>query len=159
MTTEAKDKLLSAPDKFIVLTHALRHVLRVDGGRCVLVGSAALAIRNIRDVNDLDVIVDQELFELLCARARTLVDAEKVVAFEYDHDKLAVQTSRGVIQISTDFYNFAKGANISVEELGRDADRWFTWAVISLPHFKRFKTAMGRMKDLEDLELLKQKGL
>ena len=110
----------------------------------VLVGSAALATRGIRDVRDLDVLASGEMFHYLRGRSPTdVID-----------DQLAFQTPSGVIQVGTRMVSFGRKSGLTSFDIRRAAERWESWWVISLEHLQEFKRTVDRDKDREDLRLI-----
>lgn len=112
----------------------------------VLVGSAVLAVRGIRDVRDLDVLASPEVFAYLkgCEPA------------DQTEDEVAFRSARGVIQIGTKMVSFAKGSSLTAFDVRQGSRIWQKWRVMSLEHLKDFKRAVGRQKDLEDLQLIRR---
>ncbi len=129
------EKICLDPDRPLYVRDAL-----------VLVGSAVLATRGIRDVRDLDVLASGELFHYLRGRSPT----------EVIDDQLAFMTPVGVIQVGTRLVSFARGSSLTSFDVFRDAERWKGWRVMSLEHLEEFKRAVGRQKDQEDLHLIKE---
>jgi hypothetical protein len=134
-------------ERFIKLLAHL-HALGVDSQRVVLIGSAPLAIRNLRDVNDLDVLCTPDQFDKLRRHASEL---------QYD-DCAAIQTPFGVIQVSSNLAYFT-ATDVTEEAAFTDADHWGGWLVLSLKHCVAIKKGAMREKDMDDLQLLHERGL
>jgi hypothetical protein len=132
--------------KFALLLEGLEKIVGPEDA--VLVGSAPLAIREIRDVNDLDVLVRSEVFDVLREVSGVLGDgADRMVVF---------QTPEGLsIQITDRLLNHAATAGITEEDVWSAAEEWRNWRVLNLQQCRRIKEATRREKDYEDLALIR----
>lgn len=133
-------KIKSTP-RYIALKRELAKL--VSTSACVLVGSAALAARGIRDVNDLDVIVDSTTLEALRPKATEALGT-----------CLAFKTLAGTIQISDRIEDHAPGVRCDSRAMMMRADDFGSGRVISAADLRTLKKALGRDKDLEDLRLM-----
>lgn len=113
-----------------------------------LLGSAILAIRGVRDVQDLDVLATPDTMHRLWP-----------VATEAERYAIAFKTPHGAIQISDRLSEFGLCRSITAEVVREKAEHWQGWRVISLDTLKQAKRIRGQDKDHEDLRLLKEMGL
>ena len=138
------------PVHFMALLNELARL--TDPSRVILVGSAAMAVRGIRDVNDLDV---------LAASVRVDEIRNKAPGCFGTEDAVAVQTPAGVIQAATSMRVFAAASPIETVDVADGADQWRGFLpeskdirTIGLVHLVAFKKAVAREKDLADIELI-----
>ena len=109
----------------------------------MVVGSGAMAARGIRDAGDVDVLVTQDVFDSLERggdwRLEIRSDGQKVI-------------KRGICEICTDFtcgrYQPDSG------EMIQNADIINGIPFMKLDELVKFKTELGREKDLKDIELI-----
>lgn len=126
-------------------------LLEGDRDKIVLVGSAPLAVRGIRDVNDLDVLCRPEVFARLCPMA-SVVGAE---AFALG----TIGAPCGVIQLTDHLPHFTGDRTglgtswLSADDVFAAADRRGDWLVMCMGHMLLVKRHRGFEKDRDDIEL------
>lgn len=118
-------------------------------GHYAITGSGALGIRNLRAINDIDLIVSKELWDTLTKKYGVVVEdgITKVVI------------PGGLIEAFADFSysNDENDSSIpSVAERLACADIIEGLPFESLDHVLFFKQKMGREKDLTDIALIKK---
>lgn len=159
--------------KFKALCHELLKL--VHPSEVVLVGSAVLAVRKLRDVNDLDVITWGSVVDRLVSKGQPTAR---------DGSRLEFRTEHGVIQLTDHFWGFAANCDLPVVEIMEKAELWnssisagvemfmlpegappevsdktsIAWRIFCMDHFIQFKRACNREKDFADLRLLKGEG-
>lgn len=117
--------------------------LKLPTDQFVLVGSSALGIRGIRESNDLDVIVSDNLW-------KKLVQSYSVTR-EWKVDKIKIADN---IEILGEGSVFRDSRIASVDELIKTADTFDGLHYINLELLKKFKQQLGREKDFKDIELI-----
>lgn len=124
--------------KFQLLLERLKK-LNLPTDQFVIVGSGAMAIHGIRDVQDLDIAVTKELLEKL-------------------RERFGSKIENGIekIQIGEDIESVGTGSSFTnaVQELIKTADIFDDIRYMNLNLLKKFKQEMGRPKDLQDLALI-----
>ncbi|MCA9495405.1 MAG: hypothetical protein KC589_00545 [Nanoarchaeota archaeon] len=117
--------------------------LNLPKGKYTIVGSGPIAIRNIRDNTDIDILITKELwFEL----------------FESGNFK---RTLVGELKLSEHVFAYYDWwcAPVTTEEMIKSSDFIDGFFFVSLEHFVAFKKKMARFKDLFDIRLLENLGL
>lgn len=114
-------------------------------GQYVLVGSAPLAARGLREARDLDIAVTNVLWDKLVKAG------DYVIEERYGRQFLADKVS-GLIDIIKQL-NWDKYPT-TVEEAISGADIINGFPFLSIPETIKFKTALGREKDFRDIETL-----
>lgn len=115
-------------------------------GHYVVVGSGILAAKGIRETNDLDIVVSQELFEK-CKTAGWEVlpwTKESIPGKEW--------LKRGDVEVYVQLSR--KTGSISAKELLENAEVIDGIPFISLEDLVDFKREYGRPKDFEDIKLI-----
>lgn len=138
-------------DAFLV---ALARIVPVD--ECVLIGSAVLAVRGIRDVEDLDVLVKPRVLDRL-----RVADDLKSLDVDLPDD------GKGVLQLATSLSAFyAVDLALSVDEVFQRRERAAAvgydtrgWWVMTLNQCIEIKRKLDREKDLADVEALQKFGV
>lgn len=125
--------------------------LGVKKDEVVLVGSVPLAIRDVRDVRDLDVLCDLGVIERIEERHGKLVHRDMGLNRGY---AAAWVDGDMMIQMSAGIENFASTVDLTNEEVREGAEDWKGWKVLSFMHCVKIKRALRRDKDLDDLHLL-----
>lgn len=116
----------------------------------VLLGSVPLVIRGLRDVNDLDVLTIRGMVADLATKHPEL----EVKDLGMGRGLAAnLPVGESMIQFSETIHNFAAGI-VTTEEVWQTAESWEGWNVLSKDLCIRVKRALGRAKDLDDLQLL-----
>lgn len=117
--------------------------LNLPAGKYVVVGSGAMAARGIREAGDVDVLVSQDVFDELEKNGEWQVDVRS--------DEQKVLKKDGY-EICTDFsYWRYRPAS---EDLIKNADIIDGIPFMKLEELIKFKTALGREKDLKDIDLI-----
>lgn len=132
--------------KFEALVAHLGH--HCTAGEVLLMGSAPLAVRGLRDVNDLDVLVGVDKFVRLVGM--------RIPDSVIEDGCLAIITPAGQIQISSNPQAHIQSIEIPYAELWRDAEKHLGvngFLVMSLAHMMEVKLKAGRPKDGDDVRL------
>jgi hypothetical protein len=117
---------------------------KLPKNKTLIFGSAVLALHGIRENKDLDVMVTEDIFKKLAYNGLFIEGVASTSKEKYYHtknEKLEVYSSLGRIRTS-------------VDKLIDKADKIDGYLFLSLEDIKKWKKAMGREKDLEDLKLL-----
>jgi hypothetical protein len=118
--------------------------LNLPAGQYAIFGSGPLAIRNLRDAGDIDIIVTQELWDEL-AKKYPLHHKETVKG---PVTSMAV----GNIEIYKDWLNLTP----IVPELIETAETINDLPFVQLKYVIEWKNYMGRDKDKNDLKLIEE---
>ena len=122
--------------------------LNLSLGKYIVVGGASLAVRDIRETRDLDIIVLPSLFNELILQGWEL-DAEYHQKWNRDRVK------RGDVEIYPDLYLEKQNRFLDVRELITNADVVENIPFQPLEHLMMCKLDGGREKDLNDVALIK----
>ena len=112
-------------------------------GEYVVVGSGALAARNLREANDLDIVVTKKLFSRLHSSGEYQEVEKHGMIF------LSANDVEIIPQLDWEAYQTV------VEEAIKTADIINGFPFLNIPETIKFKTALGREKDFRDVEILK----
>lgn len=112
--------------------------INLPKGKFAIFGSAVLAIRNIRDAHDLDILVKADLWDEL---TRKYPDHLK-------HDPVRIKL--GDIEI----YNYWPFLADRVDEMIANAQIISNLPFVRLEYFLEWKKKMGRPKDSADIKLV-----
>lgn len=113
-------------------------------GHYVLVGSSPLAVRGIREANDLDIAVSDHLWQIL-------VESKKYKQVEkYGHLFLQASDVEIIKQLDWEAYP------TTTEEAIRTAEIIGGYPFLNVSETIKFKTALGREKDFKDISLLRE---
>lgn len=112
--------------------------LNLPKDQYAIFGSGPIGIRNIRDVNDLDIIVKESLWNKL------------IKEYSLNEDKGCIQI--GQIEI---FNNWSPWFN-NINELIDSAEIINNFPFVRLDYVMEWKSRLGREKDLKDLSLIKK---
>jgi hypothetical protein len=118
--------------------------LKLPKGKYVVVSSGALAAHGIREANDLDILVTQEVFSDLAKKHQITTHSGREVIESGDLEIMG----KGSI--------FTEGEIATIEEILSSADVIDGVPYINLNLLKKFKQKMGREKDLKDIELIEK---
>lgn len=113
-----------------------------------ITGSGALGVRNLREINDIDIIVTKELWNEL-AKQYGIIDTSKVKKIVFP---------KGIIEAMGEdsFYTQKKDTDApTIMERINQAEIFDGLPFESLEHVYYYKQKMGRQKDLDDLLLIK----
>lgn len=114
-------------------------------GQYVLVGSAPLAARGIREARDLDIAVTSSLWDRLASSGDYLIEERYGRQFLVDKESGLIDIIK---QLDWDKYP------TTVEEAILGADIIEGFPFLNVPETIKFKTALGREKDFLDIETL-----
>lgn len=118
--------------------------LKLPQGKYVVVGSGPLGVRGIRESQDLDILVSNDLWDELSIKYGFIdKNGNKVIKIS---DKIEVLGNKTFPNESSD--------NPTVEEQIRDAEIIRGYPFQSIEHFKYFKKMGRRQKDLDDVILI-----
>lgn len=117
--------------------------LNLPLGEYVLVGSAPLAARGIREAGDLDIAVTPKLL-------KKLIDSKKYQKVE-KYGKLFLEADNIEIIPQLDWGAYST----TTEEAIKTADIINDYPFLNITETIKFKKALGREKDFKDIELLK----
>jgi hypothetical protein len=119
--------------------------LNLSIGQYAVIGSGPMAVRDIRQANDIDFIVTQELYDKLVASGWQKEHFEgKGGPWGISHGVFEANTSWSVNDYHPD-----------PQQLINDADVIDGVAFIRLEDVVQWKKACAREKDLKDIELIK----
>ncbi len=118
--------------------------LNLPLGHYVLVGSSSLAVRGIREANDLDIAVSDHLWQIL-VESKEYQQVEK-----YGHLFLQAPDVEIIKQLDWDAYP------TTTEEAIRTAEIIGGYPFLNVSETIKFKTALGREKDFKDISLLRE---
>ena len=114
--------------------------LNLPGGEYAIYGSGPLGVRDIRDVNDLDIIVTDSLYQELKNK--------------YNKDPEKERIKVGEIEI---YPIWVWGPEFDgLEDSIKEAEIIDGLKFVNLSHLLKWKEKMGRPKDLKDIELINQ---
>lgn len=111
----------------------------------VVVGSGSLAIREIRDTKDLDVIVTQSLWDNFSKKYKVELNESSIERLDLGNDIEILNPSQSL---------FGNSKIILVDEIFEKADMFGGVKFINLDHLKKIKFSFGREKDLKDIKLI-----
>lgn len=111
----------------------------------ILVGSAPLAIRDIRQAQDIDLLAMDNLWNKLAKKYPMIK--------EYSIDKIILAKD---IEVCGEGSMFHVPEVASLEEMIKSADTFKGHRFLNLELLKKFKAKMGREKDLKDVQLIDQ---
>lgn len=119
--------------------------LQLPKGHFAITGSGPLGIRRLREINDIDLIVDQGLWDDL-VKKYGIIEVKEV-------KKIVIPG--GLIEIFGP-ESFGMDSSPSVTERIAEADIIDDLPFESLKHNIHFKKMMGREKDFRDLSLIQR---
>jgi hypothetical protein len=117
--------------------------LELPLGHYVITLSGPLAIRGIREANDLDLMVDDELWEDLAAR------------YSVSKDGTTIEISP-TIEVSREASSPADPSLPTVEDQIRHAEQIDGLPFVCLDHLVALKRAKARKKDRRDIALIRK---
>ena len=118
--------------------------LKLPKNKYVIVGSGPLEVRGIRESQDLDILVNDDLWEKLSNKYETL----------NKNGNLAIRISDTIEVFGNKTFLNQSSENPTVEEQIKNADIIDSHPFQSLEHLKFFKNISRRQKDLDDIILL-----
>jgi len=118
--------------------------LNLPSGQYAIFGSGPLAVRNLREANDLDLIVKQKLWDKLTQKysIQTKETAKGAV----------ISINTGNIEVYKDWLNLTPKIN----EMINNAEIINNLPFVKLDYVIEWKTYMGRDKDKNDLKLIEE---
>jgi hypothetical protein len=120
--------------------------LQLPQDHCVIVGSAAMAIRGIREAKDLDVIVTPNLWNTLNKKYSITKNSWGIERIEF-----------GDIEILNPLQSiFGNSKIIPREELFAQAEVFDGILFMHLEHLKKIKAYLGRDLDFSDITLIEK---
>jgi hypothetical protein len=118
--------------------------LKLTSGQYVVVGGAALAIRDIRDTEDIDLVVTPQLFDELAARGWQPKARPS--------GKPGLKFARAEAYLDVNCEAFGQSTSWLLEH----AERVHDTLLVDLPTLAQFKAGYGRDKDVRDLQLISE---
>ena len=122
------------------------NVLQLPIGKYAVISGGSLSVRGIREHGDVDVVVTADLYEQL-KNDGSWEEVEKRPG--------SFGLQKGNYEVLPDFTN-AIGCALTVEEVIENADVIEGVPFMSLDDVVKLKEAMGREKDMRDLELIRE---
>lgn len=119
------------------------HNLNFPQGECVVVGSGTLTARGIRESLDVDLIVSEKIWNEL-SKKHDVFQKGGVNRISLSED----------VEVLGPGSIFLSSAVIPVENVFNEAEVYEEIKFLNLQHLKKFKRALGRDKDLEDVQLI-----
>ena len=116
--------------------------LNLSAGQYMVVGSGALSVRNIRESEDVDVIVTQELWNELSKKHSVSTNSWGIENIVLEKDIEILNPAQSI---------FGNSEVVPIEEMFKKADVFEGVAFINLDHLRKIKIKLGREKDLEDV--------
>lgn len=114
--------------------------LNLPTGKFAIFGSGPMAIRNIRDCVDLDIIVKQDLWDTLLKKYPTSLHNDPA------HLKIG----------NIEFYNTWLQLTNKIDEIIDNADMFDNPPFVQLEYVIEWKKEFSREKDVRDLELIQK---
>jgi hypothetical protein len=114
-------------------------------GEYIVVGSGPMAAREIRDFKDVDILVSKKLYDELLKKGWEVVEVEGVGG------KFKV-LKKGIFEVNTSLWHGDYKPDTG--ELIKNAEIIYGVPFLPLQELIKFKTALGREKDLKDIELI-----
>lgn len=111
--------------------------LALPPSQYAIFGSGPMAIRGIREANDIDLIVKKDLWDDLAVRYSSLVDGYKIVI-------------NGI-----EIFHSWKDIDINLNELIDTADVFNGVRYVKLENVIKWKENLKRPKDIEDIKLIR----
>ncbi len=118
--------------------------LNLPIGQYVIISSGVMAVREIREANDLDIVVTRSLWKKLVSKYNT----------EGTNHRLVIRPDPN-IEILGPAYDPSQDL-FDVDELVSDCEVINGVSYLKLETVKKIKEKMGRDKDLKDIELINQ---
>ncbi len=110
-----------------------------------VVSSGSLAVRGIREANDIDIIVTPTLWKDLIKRYQVNINESGVETIALENDIEILNPSQSI---------FGNSKVIPLSEIIESADVFNGVKFINLDHLKAMKNELGREKDLRDIALI-----
>lgn len=113
----------------------------------IIVGSGIMAVKGIREANDLDIIVTPELFE------KCKIEGWEIHPWTKEGIPGKEWLKKGIIDLYVQLS--LKGGGVSAKELLRDAEFINSVPFITLENHMKYKAEFGRPQDLADIQMIK----
>ncbi len=113
----------------------------------VVVSSGALAVRGIREANDIDVIVQPDLWAELTKKYIVKLNGNGIEVIALDNEIEILNPSQSI---------FGNSSVIKIVDIFKYSDEFDDIKYINLDHLKSIKSALGRDKDLRDITLIEE---
>ncbi|MCD6442311.1 hypothetical protein J7L24_02110 [bacterium] len=120
--------------------------LNLPKGKFAIFGSGPLGVRNIRDTHDLDVIIDEELFDKY-----KIMPGWESKNFERDGRYVEMIENSGI-----EFYKKWEPGDWNARRLIDEAEFIDDLPFVRLEEVKKWKEISGREKDLKDIQLINE---
>jgi len=130
---------------FFLLLNQLKNFNLPKGGYAIF-GSGPLGIRNIRDTHDLDIIIDEKLFD----KYKDMSDWE-FKSFKRDGRYIEMIENNGI-----EFYKKWGPGDWNTSRLIDEAEFIDGFPFVKLKIVKEWKQISGRGKDLKDIQLIEK---
>lgn len=111
----------------------------------IIAGSGPMAIRGIREAQDVDVVVTEKIWN-------ELVKKYEVKKNSFGKEKLDLSEDIEILNPAESIFTNSK--LVPAAEIFAQADEFDGIKFISLEHLKIFKQYLGREKDFEDIKLI-----
>jgi hypothetical protein len=121
--------------------------LKLPEGSYVVIGGSGLAVRGIRESNDIDMVVTHDLF-------KELQNSGWPVDEEFKQKWNRVRLKREPFEIYTDIYLERSSTFIPAEKLIKDAELIQGMPFISIRDLLFYKADNPRPKDIADITLI-----
>jgi len=123
---------------------ALLDRLGLPKNKCLLFGSAVMAARGLGSNRDLDIAVPLSVFTTLAKHPKLKKSYANISG------TISYVTTDGKVEIFPSAWPLKENVAVLLQR----ADNIGGYKVMHLTDFKRWKKAMGRPKDIQDLKLL-----
>jgi len=114
--------------------------LNLPAGKFAIFGSGPMAIRKIRESDDLDIIVKQDLWDILISK------------YPNNLHKNPTCLKIGNMEIYKDWLKLSD----KVDEMIDSAETIANFPFVQLKYVVKWKQQFGRKKDIKDIELIRQ---
>lgn len=111
----------------------------------VVVSSGALSVRNLRDFEDIDVVVTESLWNEMIKKYKVGINSFGVENLELESDIEILNPAQSI---------FGNSKIVPIKEIFEQADIFDGIKFINLDHLKKIKKELGREKDLKDIALI-----
>jgi len=120
--------------------------LNLPKGKFAIFGSGSLGIRNIRDTHDLDLIVDEDLFD-----EYKNMSGWEFKSFDRDDRHVEMIENSGI-----EFYKTWGPGDWDTHQLINSAEIIDNLPFVRLEEVKKWKEMSGREKDFKDVQLINE---
>ena len=120
--------------------------LNLPKDRFAVFGSGPLAVRGMREANDIDIIALPDLFE------------ELVKKYGEEKIKKGLANQRSIQAGDIEIWEGWAPGEWDIEKLIKEAEVFYDTRFVKLEEVLKWKKLMGREKDLKDIEMLEGRG-